>query len=66
MCHLETKVLLGDIACTQGHAALASIGNAEHDAQLQLAHQVIAPVTFEDMLPGLRQARVYPPIWQLA
>lgn len=58
MTHLKTKGFLGDILGSQGDPALGGIGNAEHDAQLQLAHEVIAAVPLEDVLPCLGQAQV--------
>lgn len=47
-----------DILSSQRHAALAGICNAEHDPQLQLSHEIIAPVPLEDVLPWLGQALV--------
>lgn len=49
------KSFLGDIRGSQSHPALVSIGNAEHDAQLQVPHQLIAAVSLEDVLPRLRE-----------
>ena len=62
--HLKAESLLSDVTGSKGDSALASIGNAEHDAQLQLSHEVIAPVPLEDVLPGLGHAGVMlPVIW---
>jgi len=56
--HLQPKSLLCDILSSQRHPALAGICNAEHDPQLQLSHEVIAPVPLEDVLPWLGQALI--------
>lgn len=56
--YLQPKSLLCDILSSQRHAALAGVCNAEHDPQLQLSHEIIAPVSLEDVLPGLGQALV--------
>ena len=56
--YLQPKSLLCDILSSQRHAALAGVRNAEHDPQLQLSHEIIAPVSLENVLPGLGQALV--------
>ena len=56
--YLQPKSLLCDIFSSQRHAALAGICNAEHDSQLQLPHEIIAPVPLEDVLPWFGQALV--------
>ena len=50
---------MGDILCAESHSAFVGVCNAEHDAQLQLPHEVIAAVTFEDVLPRLGQNSLY-------
>ena len=63
--HLKTKRLLCNVTSNERDSALAGIGNAEHDAQLQLTHEVVATVALVDMLPRLGDARVWFPLRRL-